>query len=131
MPRTNGDCGGCWRMRVCGRCGFGLILRGRRRCCSKSDKRAAGFIPAETRQIAILLRASKGDYAMRWIAALIVGLSLALPAFAQENEAEKLYRAFEKTIAKAKAFSVTFDASGHGSLAAKGKLTIAAGNRLD
>jgi outer membrane lipoprotein-sorting protein len=68
---------------------------------------------------------------MRWCLTLS-SLMLIYPAFAQENEAEKLYRAFEKKLVEAKAFSVNFDikADKGKEFEGKGEVTIAAGNKV-
>jgi outer membrane lipoprotein-sorting protein len=68
---------------------------------------------------------------MRWTLALAV-LALAVPAQAQENEAEKLYRAFEKKLLAAKAFKFSFDIEGDTgrNITLKGDFTLAAGNKL-
>ena len=76
---------------------------------------------------------------MRWHALLVLILAAA-PARAQEGEAEKLYRAMEKTILAAKSLVVEFnsqhtvdDKSEPSKFTVKGTIYIAAGNktRLD
>jgi outer membrane lipoprotein-sorting protein len=68
---------------------------------------------------------------MRWFMTLAL-MALAAPAFAQENEAEKLYRAFEKKLLAAKAYRFSFDldANGPNKFKFRGELLVAAGNKL-
>jgi outer membrane lipoprotein-sorting protein len=70
---------------------------------------------------------------MRWIFFLIPGLLLASRAVAQENEAEKLFRALEKKVRAAKSLEVVFEGSGTGGdikAKFKGKLLVGDGNRF-
>jgi outer membrane lipoprotein-sorting protein len=69
---------------------------------------------------------------MRWLSLLVVAL-VAVPAFAQENDAEKLYRAMEKKIRGAKSFQMDFDGDvdfGKDKGSIKGKLYFAEKNKF-
>lgn len=67
---------------------------------------------------------------MRWLFSVSL-LVLPTAAMAQENEAEKLYRSFEKKLAAAKAFKVAFDIDVNAlKLNYKGDVTLAVGNKL-
>jgi outer membrane lipoprotein-sorting protein len=68
---------------------------------------------------------------MRRLIALAL-VALAAPAFAQENEAEKIYRGFEKKLKSAKAYKVAFEqeSAKDSTLKVKGEVTVAAGNKL-
>lgn len=67
---------------------------------------------------------------MRWLSSIFL-LALPTAAMAQENDAEKLYRSFEKKLAAAKAFKVAFDIDVNAlKLNYKGELTLAVGNKL-
>ena len=73
---------------------------------------------------------------MRWLTAMAL-VALACPVFAQQNEAEKLFRAMEKQVKESKTIKVGFDVDADlGKAAAaklKGSLVVAPGNkaRLD
>src|SRR5262245_47414590 len=68
---------------------------------------------------------------MRWLMTLAL-VGVATPVFAQDNEAEKLYRAFEKKLLAAKAYRFSFDidASAGDMFKLRGELAVAAGNKL-
>src|SRR6266545_1910677 len=66
---------------------------------------------------------------MRWIFSFSL-LVLPTAATAQDNDAEKLYRSFQKKLTEAKAFKVAFEINVPKSLQYKGDLTMAAGNKL-
>jgi outer membrane lipoprotein-sorting protein len=68
---------------------------------------------------------------MRWLLVLVV-LCLAGPASAQENDAEKLYRAMEKKLRAAKSLHVAFDGEQKRDAeieTLKGKIDFAQGNK--
>jgi outer membrane lipoprotein-sorting protein len=74
----------------------------------------------------------KGGVAMRWLSACSV-LILAAPAFSQQNEAEKLYRAMEKNIREAKSVKMAFEIDAimdkeTGTM--RGAVTVAPGNMV-
>src|SRR5580700_4843660 len=52
----------------------------------------------------------KGGRMMRWLLTVTVA-ALAVPAYAGENEAEKLFRQMEKKVNAAKTASIRFDAT--------------------
>ena len=69
---------------------------------------------------------------MRYLLTLLTTALLAAPALAQENDAEKLYRAMEKKIRSAQTLRLTFDgeATGGGQkLTLKGTALVAEGNK--
>jgi len=69
---------------------------------------------------------------MRWMSALGV-LILAGSAFAQQNEAEKLFRAMEKKVREAKAIKIVYEIDetvDKGINKYRGAVTIAEGNRV-
>jgi len=74
----------------------------------------------------------KGGVTMRWMSALGV-LILAGSAFAQQNEAEKLFRAMEKKVREAKAIKIVYEIDetvDKGINKYRGAVTIAEGNRV-
>src|SRR3989442_9528088 len=77
-------------------------------CCTM-DSISPAFIdnPLTRRGAAVALGLS-WRLPMRWLFAA-AALSLALPVLAQDNEAEKLYRGFEKKVREAKVYQTTFD----------------------
>jgi outer membrane lipoprotein-sorting protein len=70
---------------------------------------------------------------MRWLLCVSFLLVASLPAAAQENEAEKLFRAMEKKIAAAKTMAVDFHLkleAGAETIDGRGSVTTASGNKL-
>src|SRR5262245_40654997 len=67
-------------------------------------------------------------------AGVVAGLVSGVPAHAQGNEAEKMYRPFEKKLADARAFKVTCHSKGvdpqNRTWEIKGELTVASANKL-
>src|SRR5438128_1821315 len=70
---------------------------------------------------------------MRWFLT-VTALALAVPAYAQENDAEKLFRQVEKKLAAAKSLQVTFDgeltSGGMVLISFKGKMVVGEGDKF-